>query len=176
MGDKAKALSASIGTLLRRIAPAGDVHVGVVSSSLGTFGGDVCPDSGATNQLSHLNMVGPGGVPVANAAKGFLAYGGGGSTDIDAFVADAESLVKGVGEIGCGLEAQLESAYRFLVQPDPWQRITLNSQNQAQFVGVDDTVLAQRKAFLRPDSLVATLGYVSTMNTLANRLAPRLTK
>ena len=34
-------------------------------------------------------------------------------------------LVKGVGQDGCGLEAQLESVYRFLVQPDPWTEIAV---------------------------------------------------
>ena len=158
MGDKAKSLAASIGTLLRKVAQGSDVHLGVITSSLGSFGGDVCPNTGKTNGLSHLSTVGPGEAPVANAAKGFLAFGGGGgATDIEAFVADAESLVKGVGESGCGLEAQLESAYRFLVQPDPWQSVGLSAVNQAQFVGVDDVLLAQRKAFLRPDSLVVVV-------------------
>ncbi len=157
MGDKAKLLSASIGTLLRRVVTAGDVHVGVVNTSLGGFGGDVCPDTGSQNSFGHLNTVGPGNVPVTGAAKGFLSYGGGGSTDIDGLVADAEKLVQGVGETGCGFEAQLESAYRFLVQPDPWSAITIDSFNQAQYVGVDQLLLAQRKAFLRPDSLVVVV-------------------
>lgn len=90
MGDKAQFLSASIGTLLRRVVSSGDVHVGVVKSSLGAFGGDVCANTGAQNTFGHLNTVGPGDVPVANAAKGFLTYGGGGSTDVDGLVADAE--------------------------------------------------------------------------------------
>jgi len=133
------------------------VHVGVVSSSLGSMGGDVCPDGGRANGFAHLSTTGPGEVAVPSAAQGFLAYGAGGSTDVDALVADAESLVKGVGESGCGLEAQLETAYRFLVQPDPWASVKLSVANQAQYVGVDDTVLAQRKAFLRPDSLVVVV-------------------
>ena len=46
MEDKAKVLSTSVGTLLRKVVAAGDVHVGVISSSLGTMGGDVCPNTG----------------------------------------------------------------------------------------------------------------------------------
>lgn len=157
MSDKAKLLSGSVGTLLRKVVTVGDVHVGVVTSSLGAMGGNVCADTGAQNSLAHLATNGPGGTPVAAAAKGFLSYGAGGSTDIDAFVADAASLVNGVGEAGCGLEAQLESAYRFLVQPDPWASIKVDANNQAQYVGTDDTLLAQRKAFLRPDSLVVVV-------------------
>ena len=33
MGDKAKLLSASVGTLLKRVVTAGDVHVGVITTS-----------------------------------------------------------------------------------------------------------------------------------------------
>ena len=65
--------------------------------------------------------------------------------------------MSGIGESGCGLEAQLESAYRFLSQPDPWASVKLDQANQAAYVGVDDTLLAQRKAFLRPDSLVVVV-------------------
>jgi hypothetical protein len=157
MGEKAQALGASIGTLIRSVAKAGDVHVGVISSSLGTMGGDVCPDTGKNNGLSHFSTTGPGDVPVPGAAKGFLTYGADGTADVDAFVSDAEELVKGVGETGCGLEAQLESAYRFLSQPDPWASVKVDGANQARYEGVDGTVLAQRKAFLRPDSLVVVV-------------------
>ena len=155
MGDKAQALSASIGTLLRKVAPGRDVHVGVISSSLGTFGGDVCPNEGAANGLAHLRTVGVNGAEVAAAAGGFLRYGG--ASNIEALVTDTQALVQGVGQNGCGLEAQLETAYRFLVQPDPWQEVKIDSSNQAQLTGTDDTLLAQRKAFLRPDSLVAVV-------------------
>ena len=155
MGDKAQALSASIGTLLRKVVPGRDVHVGVISSSLGTFGGDVCPDSPAANGQAHLRTVGSDGAPVAAATAGFLTYGGG--ADLEALVSDTQSLVKGVGQNGCGFEAQLETAYRFLVQPDPWEKVQIDSSNQAQLVGTDVKLLAQRKAFLRPDSLVAVV-------------------
>ena len=155
MSDKAQSLSASIGTLLRKVVPGRDVHVGVISSSLGTFGGDVCPNEGATNGLAHLRTVGADAAPIAAAAGGFLTYGSG--SDVEALVADTQSLVKGVGQNGCGLEAQLESAYRFLVQPDPWSTVRLDSSNQATLDGIDDTLLAQRKAFLRPDSLVVVV-------------------
>ena len=47
------------------------------------------------------------------------------------------------------LEAQLESAYRFLVQPDPWLSVKLTATNQAGYVGLDTELLKQRKAFLR---------------------------
>lgn len=158
MADKQKVLAASLGTLLRRVAkPGADVHAGVITSSLGTMGGDICEDTTAQNSRAHLSTIGPNDAPVTAAAKGFLAYGAGGSTDVESFVADAEKLVQGVGQQGCGLEAQLESAYRFLVQPDPWQDVKVGATNQAELIGIDDVLLAQRKAFLRPDSLVVVV-------------------
>jgi hypothetical protein len=156
MGDKAKLLASSLSPLLKKVAEGGDVHVGVISSSLGTMGGDVCSSTGQ-NQHGHLSNLGPGNTPLASASQGFLSYGGGGPTDIDALIADAESLVKGVGESGCGLEAQLESMYHFLVQPDPWQDVVVDANNQATLQGLDTVLLQQRKAFLRPDSLVVVV-------------------
>ncbi|HEX3853466.1 MAG TPA: hypothetical protein VHW01_21020, partial [Polyangiaceae bacterium] len=72
-------------------------------------------------------------------------------------------------QVGCGYEAQLESWYRFLIDPEPPANVTENSEQHtvrgsALVVnpdgsttcnGCDQTLLAQRKAFLRPDSLVA---------------------
>jgi hypothetical protein len=49
--------------------------------------------------------------------------------------------------------------YRFLVQPDPWTRVEVDpSTNRASLGGdVDWTLLKQRAAFLRPDSLVVVV-------------------
>jgi len=156
MNDKAELLAASAGTLLRKLAPAtNDVHVGVISSSLGSFGGDTCADTPPMNGLAHLQTKAPGGATVAGAAQGFLSFTGG---SVDALVTDTESLVKGVGAtLGCGLEAQLESVHRFLSAPDPWQKVSIDRTNQARYDGVDAELLAQRAAFLRPDSLVVVV-------------------
>jgi hypothetical protein len=168
MADKANLLSGSIVNLLAKVAATSDVHLGVITSSLGTLGGDVCENTGPQNTLAHLSTMGPGGAPVASAATGVLAYSGG---DTAAFLSDAQSLIQGVGETGCGLEAQLESTYRFLVQPDPWQSVVVDGNNQAQLSGTDATVLAQRKAFLRPDSLVVVLLLTDEDDSIADPLS-----
>jgi len=69
-----------------------------------------------------------------------------------------------VGETGCGLEAPLEAMYRFLMDPAPPARTTRvscgpgdNGLNCARPEGIDETLLAQRDAFLRPDSVVAVI-------------------
>jgi hypothetical protein len=156
MGDKSNLLASSIGTLIREVAKVGDVHVGVISSSLGNFGGDVCdPNNPRANDRAHLRTTASTGDPVAAATAGFLSYQGGDTTSL---VKDTETLVRGVGETGCGLEAQLEATYRFLVQPDPSTDVTLDSFNQADFSKtIDGTVLKQRKAFLRPNSALVVV-------------------
>ncbi len=160
MGDKAKVLASSLKGLVSAVARTNDVHLGVISTSLGSMGGDVCPNDSERNGRAHLRTTGPGGTQVATAARGFLSFGGGAGAiaDVDTFAKDAEQLVLGVGENGCGLEAQLESAYRFLVQPDPWTAVTIDPMNQADLGrDVDVQLLQQRADFLRPDSLVIVL-------------------
>ena len=158
MGDKSKMLASSIGTLIRDVAnKVGDLHVGVISSSLGNFGGDVCPASNQrTNDLAHLLTADETGKPLSTASRGFLNYEDG---DVEALIRDTQALVRGVGETGCGLEAQLEAAYRFLVQPDPWVAVTLDPSTQQADLGasIDTTILQQRKAFLRPDSALVVV-------------------
>jgi hypothetical protein len=89
------------------------------------------------------------------------------------FIADFQDLAKGVQELGCGLEAQLESWYRFLVQPDPWDSIALDngSPARAQLVGNDSTILKQRHDFLRPDSLVMIIQLTDEEDSWSDPLA-----
>jgi hypothetical protein len=78
----------------------------------------------------------------------------------DTLIGDFASMVGGAGIFGCGIESQLESWYRFLVQPDPYDSLQVSSGSVApkdMWVNVDTTVLRQRKDFLRPDSLVAII-------------------
>jgi hypothetical protein len=157
--------------------PVHDMHIAIVTSALGSLGGDVCPDpmgappgpNGQNDDGRILNRAN-----VADAPEGFLAWFpstpdnagatptpgtpplGGANADKTALVTDFGQLVQGVGENGCGIEAQLESWYRFLVQPDPYASIA-TSNNTATFQGVDATVLKQRHDFLRPDSLLAII-------------------
>ncbi len=76
---------------------------------------------------------------------------------------DVTALASGAGVFGCGIESQLESWYRFLVQPDPYATLSLDSthmvsgQPSAQWVGVDATIIQERHDFLRPDSIVAVV-------------------
>jgi hypothetical protein len=69
---------------------------------------------------------------------------------------DFSELVGGVGVFGCGIESQLESWYRFLIQPDPYSSLNVNG-GKAAWSGVDTVILQERHDFLRPDSLVAII-------------------
>jgi hypothetical protein len=173
--------------------PVHDMHVGVLSTSLGTrlsdqYGGGsgiICDPTttvtvnGATlnnhndDKAELLNRSGAAETPLADA--GTLNYlnwfpannpknqgktpspGAPPISDATQLITDFTGLIQGVGNYGCGIESQLESWYRFLVQPDPYASLVLDTNKFAQWNGVDTTILQQRAAFLRPDSLVAII-------------------
>jgi hypothetical protein len=162
--------------------PVPDIHIAIVTSSLGDLGGDICPPD-APNPINpsllrhnddqgHLiNRTSNADAPVPQAQpSNFLAWfpsvaANRGNppppvaaiTDPNQLVTLFQDLVNGVGQYGCGIEAQMESWYRFLVQPDPYASIQVGSDNRAQLVGVDPVILQQRHDFLRPDSLVGVI-------------------
>jgi hypothetical protein len=70
---------------------------------------------------------------------------------------DFTALIIGAHYYGCGIESQLESWYRFLIQPDPYDSIAITTAGLAAWSGVDATIIKQRHDFLRPDSLVAII-------------------
>ncbi len=161
--------------------PVPDIHVAVITSALGGAGSNVCAPDGLipnTNLLAHnddqgwlVNRTKPsdGALPEASPAN-FLAWfpdveANKGNPkppvkaigDVSELVNKFQSLVAGVGEAGCGFEAQLEAWYRFLVQPDPYDHIEVQNGSTAVYVGVDATLIKQRHDFLRPDSLLGVI-------------------
>lgn len=154
-----------------------DIHLGVITSSIGGHGGAECqpdasdPTEGRTpDDRAEL-------LPTANPAvrgqitswndKGFLAWDPSGTkntppgeNNLDNLTANFRDYVTKAGEHGCGYEGSLESWYRFLVDPEPPVNVTAKSAGDKQPVvatrgPVNETILAQRKAFLRPDSLLS---------------------
>lgn len=150
-----------------------DLHVGVISSSIGGHGADACPSSEtascngfpntSNNDAAHLldrkDACTQATVPTYQNG-GFLAwdpkgkYSPAGDSDPVALAQKFREIVLGAGQIGCGYESQLESWYRFLVDPEPYQSISIVN-GKAEPQGIDQALLAQRAAFLRPDSLLA---------------------
>jgi hypothetical protein len=183
-------------------APVTDLHVGVVTSSLGSRLSDMSAGPNgtvmqtATGLLCDPNAMVPGSTTLSdhNDDRGELITRELTSSTREGVVADAQAagylywfpagtstdpatpltssmqletdfagLVQGAGVSGCGIESQLESWYRFLIQPDPYDHLVLNPPGDggntrtfasAGWAGVDATILQQRHDFLRPDSAV----------------------
>jgi len=167
---------------VRAFSPVLDIHVGLLSSSLGTFGANGCPETppasctGTPDTISnddHGHLVtrtdpcGTTSVPTYQS-EGFLAWDpaqedtppgeaslGDPATMTPGLLTSLANLVVGDGHLGCGFESQNEAWYRFLVDPTPYQNIALNTTNLVETSGIDQVLLAERKAFLRPDSMLA---------------------
>jgi hypothetical protein len=165
--------------------PVNNIHVGVVTSSLGDHGAQTWCTEG---QLSSAGTLQPPDVndrgylvgtlqrgiaalaaetqlqltdKVRLSGQGFLAWGSDeqphpSTDDLKTAEVVFGDMVKATAEQGCGFEAQLESWFRFLVDPvPPVLPIAAPKDNETHRTGVDDALLAQRKEFLRPNSLVA---------------------
>jgi hypothetical protein len=167
--------------------PVHDMHIGVVTSSLGGLGSDQCPADGMNpvnkslnrhnDDQGHLiNRVGDAETPQPDfGTANFLSWfppgdannghpnpstvGSVAVTNAATLVKDFQDVISGVHEFGCGFENQLEAWYRFLIQPDPYNAIIPDPNDAKRRVldGVDATILQQRADFLRKDSLVAII-------------------
>jgi hypothetical protein len=150
----------------REFDPILDIHVGIITSSLGGHGADACSGASSPTENDHGYLItrGGSGDPVGTYNNlGFLVWDPDtqnathnpqGETDIGTLSANLQELVGGAGEEGCGYEAILESWYRFLVDPDPYKDVALENNN-AVLQGTDNDLLTMRKDFMRPDSLLA---------------------
>ncbi|MEM6790135.1 MAG: hypothetical protein AAF715_21625 [Myxococcota bacterium] len=147
----------------REFQPIVDVHIGVITSSLGGHGSNACGGVQENDGARLIARDGRGGRVETYDDNNFLAWDPDpqapaksppGETDQGALAQNLSALVQGAGEEGCGYESTLEAWYRFLAEPDPHDRIELRD-GKAERTGRDDTLLAQRRAFLRPDSLLA---------------------
>src|SRR5262249_43443467 len=103
------------------------------------------------------------------AKRGFIAWDPAqvgsppGEKDATSLPMEVKNLVS-LGEGGCPYEMPLEGMYRFLIDPQPYAKINVvqcgdgpGGERCAVQMGIDDDLLAQRKSFLRYDSLVAVI-------------------
>lgn len=160
----------------RRHKPITDIHVGVISTSLGSHGADACPavdqtscapNVNTTNDekahlLSRMDACDPNAFVPTYQSQGFLAWdlhgvlSPAGTSDPVELAQNMAAMVTGVGQVGCGFESQLESWYRFLADPEPHDSITVSNWI-AEKSGIDTDLLTQRANFLRPDSMLVIL-------------------
>ncbi|WP_156338891.1 hypothetical protein [Chondromyces crocatus] len=152
----------------RWFVPVNDIHLGIISSSIGGFGGDGCSKalSNSNNDRGHL-LARSTATQTSNDIptyqnKGFLFWDPTaqgtppGEVDRATLVSTFQQMVVGVGQEGCGFEASLESWYRFLADPEPYQTLSVINR-VATPEGIDAALLQQRVDFLRPDSMLAIL-------------------
>ncbi|HKO47273.1 MAG TPA: hypothetical protein VJV79_06095 [Polyangiaceae bacterium] len=146
----------------RELTPVKDMHLGVITTSLGSHGGTVCAtpvtvDDRLDDRAELLPAQRPNLPSYENS--GYLAYDSAGLvgvSNVNSVIADLQTIVSAAGEHGCGYEAPLEAMYRFLVDPEPPVSVTL-SNNQSTPGEINVGLLSQRIAFLRPDSAVAVV-------------------
>jgi hypothetical protein len=153
---------------LREFNSVQDLHIGVVSTSLGGVGAASCGvGSSSTRANDHAHLIPPRGV--TPNGRGFLAWDPAqvaqpkGEKDPDALRTAVRDLVT-LGEGGCPYEMPLEDMYRFLIEPEPYSSVELADcgsdsapQQCAVQQGVDEELLRERSSFLRYDSLVAII-------------------
>lgn len=172
MTDKQRLFAQVLPELVERLVSdsglGSDLHVGVITTSLGSYGASTCVQTTATASEQNVDMAHLlGSLERGRAASpdgDFLRWSGDAPLATESFA----QLVTASGEFGCGWEATLESWVRFLIDPYPYTKIVRMpcspTDTQASCAGpeqdaaggmlVDSTLLAQRAAFLRPDSLV----------------------
>ena len=146
-----------------------DIHIGMITSSIGGHGADSCEGDfdPSENDRSWLVYRDLNGTPLTGwNGKSFLVWDPNasepthsppGETNATVLIDQLGTMIAGARERGCGYEAPLEAWYRFLVDPNPYQDITVDESGHAQLSGTDAQVLQHRYDFLRPDSLVLIL-------------------
>ncbi len=157
-----------------------DVHVGVISSSLGSYGTSVCAPSrtnARNDDRAHL-------LPRAGEAACAGARPGEpiswvrdptrdptaqhhGQEGVKALAEATSCAIASAKDDGCVHPAPWEAAYRFLVDPAPYLKAEASctfgddgdtcGTNRIEVTGLDEEILKQRAAFLRPDSALAVV-------------------
>lgn len=206
MANKQDALARRIPVLLRLLTQIGidpiaagaskivDLHVAVITSSLGSQGTSACdPAQSGPRVDDRARLLPPAGeflplqgytfaagsadprvvacpIPMLEVPVSWVLDG---ARDPSAELHGADALptleaavtcsVLSAGDEGCGYEMPLEAMYRFLADPSPalTRAAACGASSEEcgsstiEHRGVDTTLLVQRAAFLRPDSLLA---------------------
>ncbi len=231
MGDKQELLAAAVPDLINRlvspscidangsptgvtassgVCPAGsrpefspvhDMHIGIVTSSLGGRGGDQCSafDTNPTNPALNAHnddrgeLVNRGGASEAEVADANPSHMLAWFPSVPENQGAAVPPTTPIGSVGArGLLGTLigdftemvigvhEHGCGFEAQNEAWYRFLVQpdpfdaiavTSNRATLVGYDDRILQQRADFLRPDSLLAVIVVTDENEEVANPLA-----
>jgi hypothetical protein len=134
----------------REFTPVSDIHVGVITSSLGSHGGDSCLADQQNDRsvlVPNVRSTLPDGSAVAptEGDSGFLTWnpsGSGTDAEKEALKSSFANHVVAAGESGCGFEAPLEAWYRFLIDSHPAQAMEVNPQYDAAGNVVTESIQA----------------------------------
>ncbi|WP_437707290.1 hypothetical protein WMF45_26515 [Sorangium sp. So ce448] len=170
---------------MREFAPVKDIHIGIISSSLGGHGSGACQGttSASNVDMAHLlarsnessidlptylnrgflawdpdqKLDGEPEIPDPNDGEADITVDSNADLNTTSLVGQLTAMVQGTGQTGCGFEAQLESVYRFLVDPEPYETIGIDAQANIVVTGEDAVVKQQRADFMRASSLLAII-------------------
>ena len=104
------------------------MHIGVITSSLGSRGGTVCTGVGGDDRAQLLPSVRPGlnsynGTGILKWDPDVTATPAG-EPDLGVLADDLSQQIAAAGAVGCGYEHSLEAWYQFLIEPLPTTNIT----------------------------------------------------
>ena len=128
----------------REFSPIDDIHIGILSSSLGGHGTISCSSADTTKGQNDRGQLVTRKASNIYDNSGFFFWDPSGKKAVmgkPAGLADAKTLkdsfteaIKGVDQKGCGFESTLESMYRFLIEPNP-PEASSNSQPMPEWRG-----------------------------------------
>lgn len=175
--EVARQLPKLLASLADRTRPgaAADIHVAVISSSLGTAGTSLCHPSvkgpaanGGAHPLPRTDVCRGAAAPLAwvsDPVRDPKALSG--PAGLTALGEAAACVVGSAGDGGCAVPQPWEAVYHFLVDPRPYAKAEVKctfgadgdacGNNDVIVDGVDERLLAERAAFLRPDSMLAVV-------------------
>ena len=165
-------------------SPILDLHVGVITSSLGSHGTSACdPGDPHSNDHGHLlPRAGEGAAECARVEASPLTWafdphrasaGFTGEAGVAPLQGASACVVQSIGHDGCSKPETWEALYHFLIDPQPYLTADVKctrgpvgdtcGTNKIEVVGVDEEILRERSLFLRRDSYVAIV-VVSNQN------------
>lgn len=154
----------------KAVAPVRDLHVAVITSSIGSLGTSVCNPAvtGNTHEDDRGRLL-PREKECGLEAGAVIRWTpdtGDAGAITSLVAARAACVIESARNEGCGYESTLEATYRFLVDPAPPLELKASCRAGASgdacsgevvANGIDIELLKQRAAFLRPDSVVAVV-------------------